>query len=87
MGGETGGRWLGGFDRQLRALMLSPLVGQKLGMLGATENSLDLAALKELLESGDVTPAVDRTYPLNDSAAAIRYLHEGRARGKVVITL
>lgn len=87
VGGETGGRWIGGFDRQLRALMLSPLVSQKLGMLGATENSEDLSVLRDLFESGEVTPAIDRTYPLSDSAAAIQYLHEGHARGKVVITL
>ncbi len=87
IGGETDGRWLGGFDRQLRALALSPLVGQKLGILGAKENGADLSVLRELLEAGKVTPAVDRSYPLGEAAAAIRYLHEGHARGKVVIAV
>jgi len=87
IGGETDGRWLGGFDRQLGAMMLSPFVSQKLGMLGAKENSADLTVLRELLEAGKVTPVVDRTYPVSETAAAVRYLMEGRARGKVVIGL
>jgi NADPH:quinone reductase-like Zn-dependent oxidoreductase len=87
VGGETDGRWLGGFDRQLRAMMLSPLVSQKLGFLGAKENSADLSVLRELLESGKLTPAIDRTYPLSETAAALRYFQEGNARGKIVITL
>jgi NADPH:quinone reductase-like Zn-dependent oxidoreductase len=87
VGGETGGRWLGGADRQLRALMLSPFVGQKLGTFIASENKNDLLVLKELIESGQVTPAIDRTYPLSEVPAAIRYMQEGHARGKVVITV
>jgi NADPH:quinone reductase-like Zn-dependent oxidoreductase len=86
VGGETDGHWLGGFDRQLLAIMLSPLVSQNLGILGAKENAADLSALRELLESGKVTPAVDRTYLLSEAAAAIRYLQDGNARGKVVVT-
>ena len=86
MGGETGGRWIGGFDRQLRAVALSPMVRQKLGMLGAKENAADLAVLRELIESGTVTPAVDRTYPLREVPAAVRYLMDGKAQGKLVIT-
>ena len=86
VGGETDGRWLGGFDRQLRALLLSPVVSQKLGILTAKENAADLSVLRELVESGKVTPAVDRTYPLSEAAAAIRYFQEGHVRGKIVIT-
>jgi NADPH:quinone reductase-like Zn-dependent oxidoreductase len=87
VGGETDGRWLGGFDRQLRAIALSPLVSQELGILGAKENAADLSVLRELLEAGKVTPAIDRSYPLSEAAAAIRYFQEGHARGKVVITV
>jgi NADPH:quinone reductase-like Zn-dependent oxidoreductase len=87
VGGETGGRWLGGFDRQLRAIMLSPFVSQKLGILGAKENSADLSVLRELVEAGRVTPAIDRSYPVGETAAAVRYQMEGRAQGKVVVTL
>jgi NADPH:quinone reductase-like Zn-dependent oxidoreductase len=85
VGGETSGRWLGGTDRQLRALMLSPFVGQKLGTFVAKENHEDMLVLKELIESGKVTPVIDRTYPLSEVPKAIRYLEEGHARGKVVI--
>jgi len=87
VGGETGGRLLGGTDRQLRALMLSPFVGQKLGTFIASENNEDLIVLKGLIESGQVTPAIDRTYPLSEVPTAIRYMEEGHARGKVVITV
>jgi NADPH:quinone reductase-like Zn-dependent oxidoreductase len=86
-GGETDGRWLGGTDRQLRALILSPFVGQKLGTFVASENHEDMIVLKDLIESGKVAPVIDRTYPLSQVAEAIRYLEEGHARGKVVITV
>src|ERR687885_456665 len=86
-GGEGGGRWLGGTDRQLRAMMLSPFVGQKLGTFINKENHEDLIVLKELIESGKVTPVIDRTYPLAEVPEAIRYLEEGHARGKVVISV
>ena len=86
-GGEGGGRWLGGTDRQLRATMLSPFVGQKLGTFVSSENHEDLIALKDLIESGKVTPVIDRTYPLSEVPEAIRYLEGGHARGKVVITV
>jgi len=87
VGGESGGRWLGGFDRQLRALVLSRFVSQKLTMLTSTENATDLAFLAELSESGKIVPAIDRTYALREVPAAIRYVAEGRTQGKVVITL
>jgi NADPH:quinone reductase-like Zn-dependent oxidoreductase len=87
VGGETDGRWLGGFDRQLRALMLSPLVGQKLGVLASSENATDLMALTELLESGKVTPVIDQTYELQDVAKALQRMTDGQAGGKIVVTM
>ena len=87
VGGEGGGRWLGGTDRQLRALALSPFVGQKLGTFVNKENHEDLLVLKELIESGKVAPVIDKTYSLAEVPEAIRYLEEGHARGKVVISL
>lgn len=66
--------------------MLSPFVGQKLGTFVSSANNPDLTLLTELIESGRVTPVVDRTYPLSEAPAAIRYVREGNARGKVVIT-
>jgi len=86
-GGETPGRWLGGTDRQLRALLLSRFVDQKLTTFICRENHEDLLALKELIEAGKVTPVIDRSYPLSEAAKAIRYLEQGHARGKVVITV
>ena len=85
VGGETGGRWLDGLDRQFRAVLLSPFIGQKLGFFVASEKAADLDTLRELVESGRVTPAIDRTYPLAETAAAVRHLLDGHARGKVVV--
>jgi NADPH:quinone reductase-like Zn-dependent oxidoreductase len=87
VGGEGGGRWFGGIDRQLRAQMLSLFVRQKLGTLIAIARREDLQVLHEFLESGTVKPVVDRTFPLSEVAEAIRYLREGHARGKVVVTV
>jgi NADPH:quinone reductase-like Zn-dependent oxidoreductase len=85
VGAETGGRWLGGTDRQLRAMVLNPFTRQRLGSFIASENAVDLAVLAELVETGKVTPAVDRTFPLDRVPDAMRYLRAGQARGKVVI--
>jgi NADPH:quinone reductase-like Zn-dependent oxidoreductase len=86
VGSETGGRWLGGFDRSIRAMLLSPFVRQRLAALTASENANDLSALANLVESGQVAPIIDRTYPLEETVAALRYLLDGTARGKIVIT-
>jgi NADPH:quinone reductase-like Zn-dependent oxidoreductase len=67
--------------------VLSLFVRQKLGTWISTERKEDLEALHELLEAGEVTPVVDRTFPLSDVPEAIRYLRDGRAHGKVVITV
>ena len=87
VGGETDGPLLGGFDRNLRAVSLSPFVGQKLTMLASSENAEDLDVLRGLIDAGKVHPAIDHTYPLHETAAAIRHLIDGRARGKVVVTV
>jgi NADPH:quinone reductase-like Zn-dependent oxidoreductase len=87
VGGETGGRWLAGSDRQLRALLLSPFTGQTLTTLICSENTPDLLALTELIESGQVRPVIDRTFPLSQTPEAIQYMRDGHARGKVVISL
>jgi NADPH:quinone reductase-like Zn-dependent oxidoreductase len=86
-GGEDGGRWLGGIERNLRAQLLSPFVGQKLGAFVARQRRDDLAVVSEMIQSGAITPPVDRTYPLGEAAAAIDYLADGHAQGKVVITV
>jgi NADPH:quinone reductase-like Zn-dependent oxidoreductase len=87
VGGEGGGRILGGFDRQIfRAPLVSLFVGQALRPLASKELVEDLLALKELIEAGKVTPVIDRTFPLSEAPDAIRYLAQGHARGKVVVT-
>jgi NADPH:quinone reductase-like Zn-dependent oxidoreductase len=87
VGGEGGGKWFGGIDRQLRAAVLSLFVSQKLGTWISTERKEDLETLHEFLEAGTVTPVVDRRFPLSEVPEAIRYLRDGHARGKVVITV
>jgi NADPH:quinone reductase-like Zn-dependent oxidoreductase len=88
VGGEASdGKWLQGFDRQLRALALSPLVGPRLVPLVAKESTANLVALTEFIEAGQVRPVVDRTFSLAEVPAAIRHVEGGHATGKVVITI
>jgi len=87
VGGEGGNRFLGGTDRWLQALALSPFVSQKLTPLSSTENLADLLTAKELIDAGALMPVIDRTYPLSEVPAAFRYMKEGHARGKVVVTV
>ncbi|MGH8823594.1 MAG: NAD(P)-dependent alcohol dehydrogenase [Jiangellaceae bacterium] len=87
VGGEGGGRWIGGMERQVQAIAISPFVRQGLKMFIAREHYEELQVLTELIEAGKVTPVIDRTFPLSEAPQAIRYLDEGQARGKIVITV
>ncbi|MDH3496841.1 MAG: zinc-binding dehydrogenase [Gemmatimonadota bacterium] len=87
VGGEEGDRWIGGTDRQLRAMLLSPFVRHHVRTFVARVRQEDLRFLGELIDPGKVTPVINRTYPLAEAPAAIRRLAEGRVRGKVVITM
>jgi NADPH:quinone reductase-like Zn-dependent oxidoreductase len=87
VGGEGGGRWMGGFLRNLRAPLVSRFVGQRLRMLASKENQEDLQTLRELIEAGKLTPLIGRTYPLGDVPEAMRALEAGNTRGKIVITV
>ena len=87
VGGEGGGNWLGGFDRNLRSGIVSMFVSQRLTMLVSKERGEDFDVLRELIEAGKVSPVIDRTYPLIEAPEAIRYVVEGHARGKVAITV
>ncbi|MGY1670261.1 NAD(P)-dependent alcohol dehydrogenase [Geodermatophilus sp. SYSU D00710] len=87
VGGETGGRLFDGLGRQLRAVLLSPFVGQTLGFFVNKESGADLRALTGLIEVGSVMPLVDRVFPLAETAAAIRRVIDGKATGKVVVTV
>ncbi|MGD1215325.1 MAG: NAD(P)-dependent alcohol dehydrogenase [Terriglobales bacterium] len=89
VGGE-GGRWMiGPLARSITALVLSRFVSQKLVafFLARLSKDGDLAILRELMKAGKVTPVIDKRYRLSEVPEAIRYLEEGHARGKVVITL
>ena len=88
VGGEGGGRWTGGFGRQiLRAPLLSLFVGQRLRPVTYEERAEDLEALRARIEADEVTPVVGRTFPLAEAAEAIRFMHDGGAGGKVVLTV
>src|SRR5579862_4683386 len=87
MAGGSSGRWQMGLMRAVRALLWSQFSSRKLAGLLAKPNQKDLDTLRDLMEAGKVTPVIDRHYKLNEVPEAIRYLEEGHARGKVVITL
>ena len=87
VGGEAGGRWLGGIERNLRAALWSPFIGQRMRAFISRERGEDIERLAEMIAAGEVRPIVERTFPLADAAAAIRQLEDGNARGKVVITV
>lgn len=84
-GGEHGGN-LTGMGRQLRAVALSPFVHQRLTMFASTQRGTDLEQLTDFIGAGKVTPCLDRTFPLDQAADAMRYLEDGKAHGKVAIT-
>jgi NADPH:quinone reductase-like Zn-dependent oxidoreductase len=86
VGGEGGGN-LTGMGRQLRALVFSPFVRQRLTMLVPKEHHADLERLTAYIEAGTVTPSVDRTYPLDQAADAMQQLIAGKVRGKIAVTI
>jgi NADPH:quinone reductase-like Zn-dependent oxidoreductase len=86
VGGEDAGKWLG-IRRQLRAAALSPFVRQKLGFFISKERPEDLEELRKLLEAGTIRLVVDKAFPLEEVPAAIQYLRDGRARGKIVVVI
>lgn len=87
VGGEGGTGFFGGMSRDLRAVLISPFIGQNLRNLISVSRPEDLLTLKDLAEKGSITPAIDRAYPLSEAPAAIRHLENGHPRGKLVITV
>jgi NADPH:quinone reductase-like Zn-dependent oxidoreductase len=87
LGGEEGGKLTGGMNRQIRALALSLFVGQRLTMFIAKQNRADLEALSQFIEAGQLTPFIDKTYPLAEVPEAMRRLETGQVRGKIAITI
>ena len=85
IGGESG-RWLDPLPRMIAARVMARFVRQEMGMMLAHVTKEDLTTLGDLLQSGKVTPVIDRRYKFSEVPAAIRYLEQGHARGKVVIT-
>jgi NADPH:quinone reductase-like Zn-dependent oxidoreductase len=85
--GGSGGRWFMGTGRTLRAVVTSPFVGQRLRSFFSKPRGADLVVLKELVEAGKVTPVIDRTFPLNETPEAIRYVGERSTQGKTVIVV
>ena len=86
-GGPNEGKWVGALARPIKTMLMSPFTSQKMGMMLAQLNEKDLTILADLMQSGKVKPVIDRTYKLSEVPAAIAYLEQGHARGKVVITL
>jgi NADPH:quinone reductase-like Zn-dependent oxidoreductase len=87
VGGEAGGQWIGAVSRSLQALLVSPFVRHKLRPLASKPRKEDLQILTDLIKATKVMPVIDRTYPLREVPDAIRYLHTGQARGKIIITV
>jgi len=85
--GGPEGAWLAGLILPIKAAFIGPFVSQEFKFFLADINQNDLGVLNELLRSGKLTPVIDRRYPLSETAAAIKYLEAGHARGKVVITI
>lgn len=88
VGGENGGTWTGGFlGRPIRAMALSVFSRKRLAMVMAKETGVDLDELRTMIEAGQVTPAVDSVFALENAADAMRRLEAGLVRGKVAISV
>jgi NADPH:quinone reductase-like Zn-dependent oxidoreductase len=85
--GGAKGNWVAPLVAPLKAMLMSPFIDQEMGMMIATIDGDDLAILAGLMERGELTSAIDRRYPLSEVAEAIRYSEQGRARGKIIISL
>jgi NADPH:quinone reductase-like Zn-dependent oxidoreductase len=85
-GGEDGGRWTG-MSRQLRALARSPFTRQRLTAFVFRQRRAGLETLARLIEGGQLTPVIGKTYPLRLAPGAMRDLLAGHARGKLVLTV
>src|SRR5215467_4313985 len=86
-GGASDKGFLGGLGKALWAMVFSKFVNQQMGMMMADANHNDLAVLADMMQSGKLKPVIDRTYKLEQLPDAIRYVEQGHARGKVVISV
>ena len=85
--GDQGGSWVGAFGDMLRIWAMSVFVSQRVGGFVSLGKREALQELKDLIDRGKVRPVIDRTYPLEEAAATIRQLEEGRVQGKLVLTV
>jgi NADPH:quinone reductase-like Zn-dependent oxidoreductase len=86
--GQGAGRWFGSVPRVLKLVALSPFVSQiPTPHFSMPDKKNQMVVLKQLMESGKLTPVIDRTYSLGEAPEAIRYLEEGHAQGKVIISV
>ena len=86
-GGEGGGKLTGGLHRQLAALALSPFISQRLTTFLGLVRAAELQDLTPLIDSGKISPALDRTFTLAEAQDALRYLENGQVSGKIAITI
>jgi len=87
VGAPDKGRWIGPMSRSVKMRAAAPFARQTMTFFMAEQSKADLVVLRQLLETGKITPVIDRTYPLGEVPEAVRYLEQGHARGKVVITI
>ena len=87
IGGPSDGNWLGPLAGLIKAVMWSPFVSQEIVFILAEFKREDLATLADLMQSGKLSSVIDRSYSLQETPDAIRYLEAGHARGKVVINM
>ena len=82
-----GNRWFGPIGNMIKAAVLSPFVGQTLKSFTARETTESLDEITDLIETGQLTPVIDRTYPLAEAAQAVALVEQGRPAGKVTVTV
>ena len=87
VGGSQHGGLLGPGSVAIRGMLLSPFVSQRLAQVSGTPNAPDLETLAEMIEAGDLTPVIDRVFPLAETPDAMRYLENGHPIGKIVVTV
>jgi NADPH:quinone reductase-like Zn-dependent oxidoreductase len=87
MSSGVGGRWLGPLGRMSKAIVMSPFVSQTVRVLTVKTTTADLDVLRELIESGKVTPVIDKTYPLTETPDAVGYVERGHTQGKTIINM
>ena len=87
IGGPTDDLWIGPLINPIKILFISPFIDEHYVMLLADMTQADLTIIGDLMKTGKVTPVIDKRFPLSETVAAMRYLEQGHARGKIIITI